>query len=701
MKADLYVAVDGADASPGTKEKPFATLERARDALRELRIRSGLPKGGATVWLRGGTYERAKTFELGREDSGTAEAPVVYRAFPGEEVRLSGGKRIPAAAFKPVNDEAVLARLDPAARGQVLQADLKALGIADFGKMEVRGFGHGLTPSGLELFFNDRPMTLARWPNQGFAMTGKILDSGVKVLAPGEGSSKEDPGKRRGTFGFPDDRVKRWAGAEDLWVYGYWCWDWADEYLPVQSVDAEKHEITLGRAHGYGLKEGKRFYVLNLLEELDQAGEWHLDRKTGLLYFWPPEPLEKARIVVSVLSAPLVALEEASRVTLRGLVIEAGRGAGVRIVGGSDNLIAGCTVRNLGTVGVHVGEGFNYGNTVHQTRGGERNGVQSCEIHNTGQDAIILAGGDRRTLVPAGNFAVNNNLHDFGRVEHTYRVGVALAGVGNRVTHNHIHHAPHTGVFFWGNDHVMEFNDVHDLCQETADAGAFYIGRDWSMRGNVIRHNFIHDIGRFAGAREFGGTMAFYLDDFACGTAVHGNVVANVYIGVMIGGGHDNVVENNLWVNCAKAAAHVDARGRGWAKSYFDGRDKTLLSRIKAVNYLQPPYSERYPALARVMEGDPALPKGNRIVDNLCAGGRWLDLLDGLDPKTAGVGENLILKTAAEAGFVAPEKGDFRLKDGAAVFQKLPGFKPIPFEKIGLERDEYRTELPGPGGSKP
>ncbi|MFH0983713.1 MAG: alpha-L-fucosidase [Planctomycetota bacterium] len=692
MKTDFWVAPDGSDQNAGTKEKPFATLERARDAVRDLKNRSGLPKGGITVWLRGGAHERAKTFELGKEDSGTAEAPVVYRAVAGEEVRISGGRRIPASAFKPVDDAETLPRLDPAARGKVLAADLKALGLADFGQMQARGgTNHGLVTSGLEIFFNDRPMTLARWPNQGFAVTGKILDSGMRVLAPGDPSylQRDDPSKHRGTFAFADDRIKRWAKAEDMWLHGYYCWDWSDEYLPVQSVDAEKQQITLGRAHHYGLKEGKRFYVLNLLEELDQTGEWYLDRKAGILYFWPPEPLERAGIVVSILAEPIILLKEASHLIFRGLTIEAGRASGVRILGGSDNLIAGCAIRNLGTVGVHIGEGFNYGNTVHDTKGGLRNGVQSCDIYNTGEGGIILAGGDRKTLAPAGNFAVNNNIHDFSRIARTNHVAVDMAGVGNRVAHNWIHHGPHIGVFFWGNDHVMEYNEVYSVCQETADAGAFYIGRDFSMRGNVLRHNFIHDIGRFAGAKEFGGTMAVYLDDWASGTTVYGNVVANVHIGVMIGGGHDNIVENNLWVNCGHTAVHVDARGLGWAKSNFDGRDPTLFDRLKAVNYKQPPYSQRYPELARVLDGNPAEPKGNRVARNVCSGGRWTDFHDGMNEQKAGVADNLVLP---DAGFVNAAKGDFQLKDDSPAY-KIPGFQKIPFEEIGIFKDEYRPGL--------
>jgi hypothetical protein len=690
----IFVAADGHDANPGTRKKAFATLERARDAVRALKKSGGgLPPGGVTVWLAGGTYELRKTFEMGPEDAGTAASPVVYRAVPGAEVRLSGGREIPASAFGPVTDTAVRARLDPAARDVVRVADLRALGITNFGKMMLRGFDRRLAPAGLELFFNDEPMTLAQWPNHGFAMTGRILDSGVPVTRPDQVAPRADPATLRGTFEFSNERIRRWAGVRDAWVFGYWCWDWADEYLPVQSVDVEKRQITLGRAHRYGLRDSKRFRVLNLLEELDRPGEWYLDREFGLLYFWPPSPLAGARIVVSILDQPLISLAETSHVLLRGLVIEAGRASGVRIVGGSDNTVAGCVIRNLGTVGVHIGDRAEYANTVYATRGGERNGVRSSELYHLGEEAIILSGGDRKTLTASGNFAINNGIHRYARIARTNRAGIALAGVGCRVAHNRIGHAPHQGVVFWGNDHLMEFNELHHLCEETADAGAFYIGRDWTMRGNVIRHNHVHHLGRFAAAREYGGTMAVYLDDWASGTTVTGNVVVNAYIGIMIGSGRDNHVEGNLWIASGKAAVHVDARGRGWAKKMLDGRDTTLFDRLKVVHHDQPPYSERYPKLARMLKDDPSLPQGTRIVNNICVG-QWLDLLDGLKPRDVGLGDNLVLKSVAEAGFVAPDRGDFRLKDNSPVFQKLPGFKPIPFEKIGRFNDEYRADLP-------
>ena len=161
----LYVATNGNDAWSGIQvepnaqksEGPFATLERARDEIRKLKKRGGLPAGGVVVEICGGIYERTETLELLAEDSGTPDAPVVYQARRGEDVRLVGGKVV--TGWKPVTDPDILKRLAEAARGKVLQADLKALGISDFGQA-----GGG----GIELFFQDKPMTLARGPNEGF-----------------------------------------------------------------------------------------------------------------------------------------------------------------------------------------------------------------------------------------------------------------------------------------------------------------------------------------------------------------------------------------------------------------------------------------------------------------------------------------------------------------------------------------------------
>ena len=128
-----FVAPNGSDANAGTKAKPFATLERARDAVRMRRASQSAVRETITVWLRGGDYLRTNTLELTAADSGTAGAPITWRAYKNEPVRLLGGRTL--TGFTPVSDATVLARLDDTARGHVVQQNLRALGITDLGEM--------------------------------------------------------------------------------------------------------------------------------------------------------------------------------------------------------------------------------------------------------------------------------------------------------------------------------------------------------------------------------------------------------------------------------------------------------------------------------------------------------------------------------------------------------------------------------------
>jgi hypothetical protein len=652
-----FVALNGNDAWSGRQPAPnrahtngpFATLERARDEIRRLKRKGALPAGGVAVEVRGGMYPLARPFELTAEDSGGAGAPIVYRAYKGEAVRLDGGRVV--TGFRPVTDPAVLSRLDPAARREVLQADLRALGVTDFGSAK---------GGGLELFFQDRPMTLARWPNEGFVRIADVA-GGAPIDIRGT------KGDRIGKFVYEGDRPKRWVGEKDVWLHGYWFWDWSDEREKVASIDPERHLITLVPPyHSYGYRKGQWYYAFNLLAELDQPGEWYLDRDAGRLYFWPPAPMDKAMAIVSVLPT-LVTMTGASHVTLRGMTLEAARGTAVTINGGTQSQIVGCTIRNVGGWAVKI-------------EGGAANGVIGCDILGTGDGGIALDGGDRKTLTPAGNYADNNHIHDYARWNRMYQPAISLDGVGNRAAHNLIHDAPHEAIAFSGNDHVIEFNEIHHVCTEANDAGAIYGGRDWTMRGTVIRYNFLHQITGYKGR----GCVGVYLDDMFCGTTIFGNVFFQVTRAAFIGGGRDNVIQNNIFVDC-RPAVHVDARALGWAA---DTVDTTMKERLLAMPYQQPPWSERYPKLAPILEEDPAAPRGNVIAHNICWGGQWEEIEAKARPGLK-MTANLLDQ---DPHFVDAAKLNFQLRGDSPAY-KL-GFQRIPFEKIGLYRDERRASWP-------
>jgi len=664
--ATLYVSPIGNDAWSGTRSAragtsntgPFRTLERARDAIRERKKAGALPVGGFTVELQPGTYELTQTFELAAVDSGTPECPVTYRGAGQGDVRLVGGRIIPS--FTKVTDAAVLGRLEPEARQHVLQADLKALGITDYGKQD---WNQSRGMPGLELFFEDRPMTLARWPNDGFS---PVAD----VAGPIEKNRRGYDVCRVGKFVYEGDRPARWAAEKDAWVHGYWYHDWADQRHAVAGIDAAKRIIEVKPPyHSYGYRKGKWFYGFNLLCELDAPGEWYLDREAGILYFWPPcAPVDVARgrPTISALDA-LVSMKNVSHVTIRGMTLEACRGTAVVMAGGSEAHVAGCLIRNTGAWAVRVERAT-------------RSGAIGCDITLTGLGGILLSGGDRRKLVRADLYAVNNHIHNYSRWKRMYQPGVSCRGVGNRVAHNLIHDAPHQAIGFAGNDHVFEFNEIHSVCHESNDAGAIYSGCNWSYRGTVVRHNYMHHVSGFRSR----GCVGVYFDDILSGHSIIGNVFYKVTRAAFIGGGRHSIIDNNIFVDC-KPALHIDARGMG---SYNYGADTIQPKRLKEMPYRQSPWREHYPELVGMLEDEPHIPKYNRVTRNICVGGRWDEINGNALPHVTFEG-NLLDRDPL---FADADRLDFRLKPESPALEL--GFKPIPMEKIGLYNDEYRASWP-------
>ena len=627
---------------------PVRTLEQARDAARAAR-----PKGPVSVVIRGGDYRLNQTLELNEQDSG-----ITFRAEPGARVRLLGG--VVLKKFHRVRDRSVLSRLDTEARKHVLECDLRAAGITDYGRLASRGFGRKRTPAHMELFFGGRRMTLAQWPNNGFTKIAAIAGE------PADDEHGGALGKLEAGFHYEGDRPARWKSFDDIWVHGYWAWDWANTYEQVARIDQAQHLIVTRPPYGmYGFRKGQRFYFLNVLEELDSPGEYYVDRAAGKLYFWPPAPVASAEAAVSVFDGPAIRVQGASDVTLAGFTVEYLRGDGVEVQGGSGVRIMDVTLRNLG-------------NTAAIIEGGARHSITGSRVYHTGDAGIYLIGGDRKTLEPAGHEARNNDIHHIGQWSRTYQPAIQVSGVGNRVVHNAIHDGPHAGILLSGNEHLIEFNEIHHLALETGDVGAFYMGRDYTMRGNVIRYNFFHHTGGVGM-----GAMGVYMDDCSGGSTIFGNVFYKQSRAVFIGGGRDNRIENNIFVEC-DPAVQIDARGLDPRPVWHNMVYKTMKASLEAMKPHEPPYSTRYPELAQLDKyyaaGTGVPPEGNRVIRNICVG-KWLDIRWRADPKLIEVRDNL---TDQDPLFVDSAKMNFQLRDDSPAF-KL-GFQRIPFEKIGLEK---------------
>lgn len=710
---ERYVSPQGDDRNPGTLAAPWRTPEGARDAIRAWR--KAQPAGATevvTIWLRSGTYPLSRTFELTKEDGGTAGAPVTYAAYQNETVRLTGGREIPAKAFGPVRAADALRRILPESRAHVLEVDLRALGITDFGTH--RQFGHGLpvVPAPLELFWNDTALPLARYPNTGAIAIGAIVE-------PGSMPRTGDYSNRGGRFKYTDPRHARWAGVADVWLQGYFNHGFADDKIRIAAIDPAKQEVTLASPHMYALGSGQNYnqYVaLNLLEELDEPGEWYVDAAAGRLYIWPPDDVATARVTVSVVEQALVALDHVSFCTLRGLTIEEGRGLGVSIEGGSDNRIVDCTVRNVGTAGIMLGQGARqtfphitaddytgvavsreigsfhshlYLDTVWERDAGERHVIQGCEIYNTGSGGIFLGGGSKKRLIPGNNVVTDCRIHDFSRRNKMGASGIVVDGCGQRVVHNEIYNADQHAIFVHGNEHLFELNHIHHVALNSNDVSAWYLGRDPSDQGNVVRHNFFHEVGR----PDRKWMMGVYCDDATAGVLVEGNVFYRVasFGTVYSNGGHDIVVRNNIFIEGYGPAYQLKSMWYDFGQDsipYYFGEKGIYTKRLtRAVDIRQPPYSERYPLLKNWLD---LLPDGKTYVGmrpmrnvfdgNVLVKHEETVRLVGKHAQTE-FGENL--HTQKDPGFVDAAKLNFQLKDDSVVYRELPGFKRIPFEQIG------------------
>ena len=589
---DLHVSPNGNNANTGTETSPYATLDRARDEIRALRTAQGNTIGPVTVWVHPGVYTLNQTIAFTEQDSGTEDAPVTYRSFGEESPVLTGGSVLKTLKSNANRD--LLDRLPKSARANVVFYATEN-SEANMVELQRRALGQSMPPAPMELFCGASVLPRAGWPNADWAVA-KSIDSKKHTLS-----------------------LNRKIDSRDLnhcWAHGFWFHDWSDSFEKVsyKSVGTNKTEVTVQlETSDRTIRDGARFRLENLLTELDAPGEWFIDSQTGRIAVWPLSS-EDGRLVVSSLETAL-SVYEAEYVHFVGLTVEGTRAMGIEIVGGRNVKVEDCTIRYSGNVGVNVYHGHEHS-------------IANCEVHGTGASGIRIEGGDRATLESAGHTCVENEVHDCCYSYCAQRPAIAVFGVGIQLQSNHIYNQPDAAIALQGNEHRVESNRIHHVCRLADDAGAITIAHDPTFRGNQIVQNHIFDIGGF-GQRDIVG---IYLDDFASGTTVEGNLLERTIRGIVVGGGRDNILEKNTIVDCL-AGIQVDCRGQSWAKHLFHGEEPEFHKYCSAVSHDKEIYAERYPGLASLLSDEPHIAKGNTIRSNTIRCPIGIDLQDGLSNK--------------------------------------------------------------------
>lgn len=688
--AAIYMAPQGSDASNGSRENPVATFAKARDLARQQDI-------DHIAMLPGEYFVEQISLDKSYNDL------TIYA--DGGEVILNGGLVLEPADFKKPEDD-VLARLMRKAKKNVKAINLAALGLtsADWGKLYSYGFGAspeyydgGEGPLQCEIYYNGNRCTTARYPNtdacEPWLKIGAVHEKGaIDIRQTDPKTERNQPG---GTFEMDKkttERVKGWSDSNDIWIFGMFRYEWADAATQVKEINGNL--LSTMQANDYGFAEygseygetGGRYYFYNVLEELDAPGEWYLNRETGMLYLWPPKGnFNKARIELSLSTKTLIEGEGLDNIRLQGITMQGMRGDAV-VLKGDNMTIDNCTVQNISGNAINI-EGFN-------------NVVSNCEIMHVGQSGITINGGDLENLTPGNSKAENNLIHDWGEVISRYKGGIEVYGVGNIAAHNELYDAPHTAIWISRIDTppsincVIEYNLIHDVCLDSADAGAIYGGRSWwAAQGTTIRYNYIHDIG--SGDNRPSG---IYLDDALSGVTVQSNLIVNVPTnGIFLGGGRDLTVQGNVIVN-SQASIFYDDRARAGVLQggpLFKGlrsENDPMWALLRSSPWQTEPWKAAFPKLA-VLSSDfdntdnPSFapnPAGSLISGNVCVGAA-LDIWEAPN-RFSTIENNPEYKLCKQyCLFKNPCGGNYRLRKNAKVFEDLPGFEEIPLDQIGRQ----------------
>ena len=514
-RTEFFVALAGSDTNSGTKDQPFATIAKARDAVRQL-IAAGL-KSDITVHLRDGTYRLSQTLSFGPEDSGNEQHSISYAAFPGETVVISGGR--PISGWKKGPGEVWMATVAGVKEGQW-------------------SFRH--------LFVKDRRAVRARTPNQ------EVLDWQLKGADLAADLS-------RYTLTLPSGLLGNWSNPTDIeiMVIG----NWETNRLPVKSIERDAGVVVLAPPHAQGheaIRPGpdRWCYFENAPEMLDQPGEWYLDRTTGELRYWPlaDENLATAEVVAPVIQR-LVEVKGTPEHPVRNLHFR-----GLRFVH------AGLTLPDGGYLGIqacHCTTGKTWtekwgrvpaairwdyveqssledGELAHLGGCGVElvtschdNLIQGNHIHDVSGNGVMLGGPTGEVEVPKRNRISNNHVQACG-VEYYGAVGIWVGFAQQAViAHNLVHELPYSGISIgwqWNpqptpcKEITVEYNHVYDVMNRLCDGGCIYsLG---FQPGTVIRGNHLHDVHRSRYAQG-APNNGMFIDEGSKGFLFEQNVIYN------------------------------------------------------------------------------------------------------------------------------------------------------------------------------
>lgn len=700
----IFVSAVGDDSGDGSEEEPLRTLEKAIDVANEMREDSDKL---IEILLREGTYSVTNTIKI--INSQKDDSLLKISAYQDEKVTINAGVDIPLSAMNIADSDFTNAIIDKPNAGSVLQYNLKDAQIEDFGEISLRG--HLISDekeAQAELSLNGEVQKLAGWPNGEYTGLIKPTDSN-------EYGKRTKSGIANGcSFKVNYDRPSQWSKPEQAWLSGTIGPNYEFDYYPVSRFDSEEKRVYLSRGalEKYYTEPYYRFE--NVPEELDEPGEYYIDRQSGMLYFYPPEDAPKDSVLTITMSTPtldvsrkapnsMFRIENSKNIVFENLIFKGGRGSAITGKNNSNIKFINCEINSFGENGIR----FDASTDIT---------ISDCKIHDVGQDGILFVScGNYQTLSPSNIVVSNNDIYNFARLERSYKTGIDFGYrcVGATAANNHIHNGPHAGMIFYGVNNDIYGNEFDNLVTEFSDMDALYCNNSnypWE-RGNKIHNNYFHDIGKSSmNGRHQINVRAIRTDNRGCGLNIYENLFYNIGdggngngnngIGAITAEGTRNRIFNNLFVDCNEAYFNtlqykeietaddgtlypdtiINSSGVEVANTINGAKVADLKKQME--KYL-PVYGKQFPELHNYFYEHPNMSKTNEFKNNMIINiAIPLSNFNGTQNEEGFRGSQMLTAASgnyvstSDPGFVSYDNGNLELSSSATLLvEGLPKFE--------------------------
>ena len=700
----IFVSTVGDDSGDGSEEEPLRTLEKAIDVANEMREDSDKL---IEILLREGTYSVTNTIKI--INSQKDDSLLKISAYQDEKVTINAGVDIPLSAMNIADSDFTNAIIDKPNAGSILQYNLKDAQIEDLGEISLRG--HLISDekeAQAELSLNGEVQKLAGWPNGEYTGLIKPTDSN-------EYGKRTKSGIANGcSFQVNYDRPSQWSKPEQAWLSGTIGPNYEFDYYPVSRFDSEEKRVYLSRGalEKYYTEPYYRFE--NVPEELDEPGEYYIDRQSGMLYFYPPEDAPKDSVLTITMSTPtwdvsgkapnsMFRIENSKNIVFENLIFKGGRGSAITGKNNSNIQFINCEINSFGENGIR----FDSSTDIK---------ISDCKIHDVGQDGILFVScGNYKTLSPSNIVVSNNDIYNFARLERSYKTGIDFGYrcVGATAANNHIHNGPHAGMIFYGVNNDIYGNEFDNLVTEFSDMDALYCNNSnypWE-RGNKIHNNYFHDIGKSSmNGRHQINVRAIRTDNRGCGLNIYENLFYNIGdggngngnngIGAITAEGTRNRIFNNLFVDCNEAYFNtlqykeienaddgtlypdtvINSSGVEVANTINGAKVADLKKQME--NYL-PVYGKQFPELYKYFYEHPNMSKTNEFKNNMIINiAIPLSNINGIQNEEGFRGSQMLTAASgnyvstSDPGFVSYDNGNLELSSSATLLvEGLPKFE--------------------------